>query len=156
RLGPATWGPGAIRADALGPVPLSRAAPSGRHVLLQHLLPGRAGAAAPTRGPPARPAARPGPDRRRRVAVGRADGHLRQRDPAARPAVRGFLIHSRGARSAPISQAPQASPASMPAVVRTRTDIGTPVLTVESQTDILAAGIGYLPATQPDSRWFRL
>src|SRR5262249_59530151 len=63
---------------------------------------------------------------------------------------------SRGARSAPISQAPQASPASMPAVVRTRTDIGTPVLTVESQTDILAAGIGYLPATQPDSRWFRL
>jgi hypothetical protein len=68
----------------------------------------------------------------------------------------GFLIHSRGAFSAPISQAPQASPASMPAVVRTRTDIGTPVLTVESQTDILASGLGYFPATQPDSRWFRL
>src|SRR5215469_1768252 len=68
----------------------------------------------------------------------------------------GFLIHSRGAHPAPISQAPEASPASMPAVARTRTDIGTPVLVVESQTDILAAGLGYLPATQPDSRWFRL
>jgi Alpha/beta hydrolase domain len=68
----------------------------------------------------------------------------------------GFLVHSRGAAGAPISQAPQASPASMPAVARTRTDIGVPVLTVESQTDILASGLGYLPATQPDSRWFRL
>jgi Alpha/beta hydrolase domain len=67
----------------------------------------------------------------------------------------GFLIHSRGAGGAPISQAPQASPP-MPAVARTRTGLGTPVLTVESQTDILASGLGYLPATQPDSRWFRL
>jgi hypothetical protein len=67
----------------------------------------------------------------------------------------GFLIHSRGADAAPISQAPQVTPR-MPAVARTRTDIGTPVLTVESQTDILASGLGYLPATQPDSRWFRL
>jgi hypothetical protein len=68
----------------------------------------------------------------------------------------GFLVHSRGAAGAPISQPPQAPPAAMPAVARTRTDIGVPVLTVESQTDILASGLGYLPATQPDSRWFRL
>jgi Alpha/beta hydrolase domain len=68
----------------------------------------------------------------------------------------GFLIHSRGAGGAPISQAPEASQAQVPAVARIRTDIGTPVLTVESQTDILASGLGYLPATQPDSRWFRL
>jgi hypothetical protein len=69
---------------------------------------------------------------------------------------RGFLIHSRGAGGAPISQAPQAAPA-MPAVAHTRTDIGVPVLTVETQTDIVVnGGLGYLPATQPDSRWFRL
>ena len=67
----------------------------------------------------------------------------------------GFLIHSRGAAGAAISQAPQARPP-MPAVARTRTDSGVPVLTVESQTDILASGLGYLPATQPDSRSFRL
>jgi len=67
----------------------------------------------------------------------------------------GFLIHSRGASGAAISQAPQAAPA-MPAVARTRTDLGVPVLTVETETDILATGLGYLPATQPDSRWFRL
>jgi hypothetical protein len=67
----------------------------------------------------------------------------------------GFLIHSRGAAGTPISQAPQAS-SPMPAVAHTRTDIGVPVVTVETQTDILASGLGYLPATQPDSRWFRL
>jgi hypothetical protein len=67
----------------------------------------------------------------------------------------GFLIHSRGAGGAPVSQAPQAA-AVMPAVARTRTGIGVPVLTVETQTDIIPAGLDYLPATQPDSRWFRL
>jgi hypothetical protein len=67
----------------------------------------------------------------------------------------GFLIHSRGAAGGPISQAPQASPP-MPAVARIRTDVGVPVLTVETQTDILPDGLDYLPATQPDSRWFRL
>jgi Alpha/beta hydrolase domain len=67
----------------------------------------------------------------------------------------GFLIHSRGAAGAPISQAPQpAYP--MPAAAQTRTDLGVPVLTFESETDILAGGLGYFPATQPDSRWFRL
>jgi hypothetical protein len=67
----------------------------------------------------------------------------------------GFLIHSRGAAGGPISQAPQASPP-MPAVARIRTDTGVPVLTVETQTDILPDGLDYLPATQPDSRWLRL
>jgi hypothetical protein len=67
----------------------------------------------------------------------------------------GFLIHSRGAAGAPISQQPQpAYP--MPSVARTRTDLGVPALTLESETDILVGGLGYLPATQPDSRWFRL
>jgi hypothetical protein len=67
----------------------------------------------------------------------------------------GFLIHSRGAAGAPISQAPQAAPPA-PAVARIRTDIGVPVLTVETQTDILPSGLDYLPATQPDGRWLRL
>ena len=68
---------------------------------------------------------------------------------------RGFLIHSRGAAGAPISQAPQPV-YPMPAVAQTRTDLGVPALTLESETDILAGGLGYFPATQPDSRWFRL
>src|SRR6266516_4376161 len=67
----------------------------------------------------------------------------------------GFLIHSRGAGGAPISQPPQAAPP-MPPVAQTRTDLGVPALTAETETDILATGLGYLPATQPDSRWFRL
>lgn len=68
----------------------------------------------------------------------------------------GFLIHSRSAAPAPISQAPQPAPA-MPATAITRTDIGVPVLTVETETDIIAPfNLGYYPATQPDSRWFRL
>jgi len=68
----------------------------------------------------------------------------------------GFLIHSRGATGAPISQAPQSAPP-MPANAMTRTDVGVPVLTVETETDIIAPfNLGYYPATQPDSRWFRL
>jgi Alpha/beta hydrolase domain len=68
---------------------------------------------------------------------------------------RGLLIHSRGAGGAPISQAPQVvSP--MPAVAFLRPDLGVPVLTVETETDILANGLGFQPATQPDTRMLRL
>jgi hypothetical protein len=68
----------------------------------------------------------------------------------------GFLIHSRGITGAPISQAPQPSPP-MPPTAFTRTDLGVPALTVETETDIIAPlNLGYYPATQPDSRWFRL
>jgi Alpha/beta hydrolase domain len=67
----------------------------------------------------------------------------------------GFLIHSRGASGAAISQAPQTA-LPMPAVARIRTGLGVPVLTVETETDILASGLGYFPATQPDSHSFRL
>jgi Alpha/beta hydrolase domain len=67
----------------------------------------------------------------------------------------GFLIHSRGANGAPISQSPQRSPA-MPSVARIRADLGVPVLTVETETDIAPAGLDYLPATQPDTQEFRL
>jgi len=67
----------------------------------------------------------------------------------------GFLIHSRGASGAPISQSPQPAPP-MPAVARIRADLGVPTLTVETETDILPTGLGYLPATQPDTQQFRL
>ena len=67
----------------------------------------------------------------------------------------GFLIHSRGAAGAAISQAPQPAPA-MPSVARIRTDLGVPTLTVETETDIIPTGLGYLPATQPDTQQFRL
>ena len=67
----------------------------------------------------------------------------------------GFLIHSRGANGAPISQSPQPAPA-MPSVARIRTDLGVPALTVETETDIAPTGLNYLPATQPDTQQFRL
>jgi hypothetical protein len=67
----------------------------------------------------------------------------------------GLLIHSRGAGGAPISQAPQAA-SPMPSVAFLRPDIGVPALTVETETDILANGLGFLPATQPDTRMSRL
>jgi Alpha/beta hydrolase domain len=67
----------------------------------------------------------------------------------------GFLIHSRGGAGAPISQPPQQSP-TMPKVARIRADLGVPTLTVETETDISPSGLGYLPATQPDTQQFRL
>ena len=67
----------------------------------------------------------------------------------------GFLVHSRGAGGflAPLSQAPQAD-VPTPEVVEFRSDLGVPVLTVETETDLLQ--LGYLPARQPDSAGLRL
>ncbi|MDN3353180.1 alpha/beta hydrolase domain-containing protein [Actinomadura sp. DC4] len=72
----------------------------------------------------------------------------------------GFLVHSRWARSAPISQPPQA-PQSSPSIVYTRTDSSAPVLTVATETEILQThpsypNLDYYPVSQPDSRGFRL
>ena len=65
----------------------------------------------------------------------------------------GFLVHSRGGGSAPLSQAPQANvPA--PPVVYFRRDLGAPVLAVETETDLMV--LGYLPDQQADSPGFRL
>jgi hypothetical protein len=66
----------------------------------------------------------------------------------------GFLVHSRWARSAPIDQP-------SPAVVYTRTDLGVPVLTVETESEIRQTytahpALDYTPATQDDSAYFRL
>lgn len=65
----------------------------------------------------------------------------------------GFLVHSRGAGSAPLSQAPQAS-IPTPRVVLFRRDLGVPVLAAETETDLLL--LGYLADQQADSRGFRL
>lgn len=67
----------------------------------------------------------------------------------------GFLIHSRSASSAPISQAPQATQPSPP-IVDDRTDLREPVLTVETETDLSAPNLAYAKLTQPDSRDVRL
>ena len=69
----------------------------------------------------------------------------------------GYLLHSRGSSGAPLSSAPQPV-VNAPTVLRTRTDLTVPVLTFETESDVLDAVFptGYLPATQPDSRYFRL
>jgi hypothetical protein len=65
----------------------------------------------------------------------------------------GFLVHSRFAGSAALSQPPQATILT-PQVVLFRSDLGVPVLGVETETDLLE--LGYLAAQQADSRGFRL
>ena len=67
----------------------------------------------------------------------------------------GFLVHSRGAGGflAPLSQAPQAD-VPTPQVILFRPDLGVPILTVQTETDLMQ--LGYLAARQPDTAGFRL
>jgi hypothetical protein len=65
----------------------------------------------------------------------------------------GFFIHSRGASAAPLSQLPQANVLA-PAQVFQRTDLESPVLTFETETDLTL--LNYARDRQPDSRGFRL
>ncbi|MFJ9558417.1 alpha/beta hydrolase domain-containing protein [Streptomyces fuscichromogenes] len=68
----------------------------------------------------------------------------------------GILLESRGgaaAVTAPLSQVPQAD-VPVPAGLLVRTDLRVPVLTFETETDLL--DLGYLAARQPDSARFRL
>jgi hypothetical protein len=65
----------------------------------------------------------------------------------------GILLESRAGFAAPLSQAPQAD-VPTPSVVLTRTDLRIPVLTFETETDVLA--LGYLAARQPDTAHIRL
>ena len=64
----------------------------------------------------------------------------------------GFLVHSRAGFAAALSQAPQAD-VPTPAVVQFRTDTDVPVLTVETETDLML--LGYLTARQPDTTRLR-
>jgi hypothetical protein len=65
----------------------------------------------------------------------------------------GFLVHSRGGGSAPLSQAPRAD-VPTPPVVPFRTDLDVPVLAVQTETDLVA--LGYLAARQDDSARVRI
>jgi hypothetical protein len=64
----------------------------------------------------------------------------------------GFLLHSRGG-GAPLSQAPQPA-INPPAPARIRDDVDVPVLTLQTETDLLL--LGFLAARQPDHGNFRL
>lgn len=65
----------------------------------------------------------------------------------------GFLIHSRSGGGAPLSQSP-APVVNAPAGALIRDDLDVPVLTFETETDVIL--LGFLAAEQPDSRRFRL
>jgi len=73
-------------------------------------------------------------------------------DPVAR-VYDGFFVHSRGGGSAPLSQDPLPQ-IRTPNVVRIRTDVRVPVLTFQTETDVLV--LGSYPDRQPDSRNIRL
>ena len=66
----------------------------------------------------------------------------------------GFLIHSRGGGGAPLSQEPEPEIDDAAHVVRIRTDLDVPVLTFQTETDLII--LGYLPDRQPDGPRFRL
>lgn len=65
----------------------------------------------------------------------------------------GFIVHSRGATSSALSQSPQTDiPAPRGALVRT--DSNVPVMTFQTETDVV--GLGYVEARQDDSDNFIL
>jgi hypothetical protein len=69
------------------------------------------------------------------------------------PVYEGFLVHSRGGAAAALSQDPlPAIPGPNPAFIRT--DVGVPVLTFQTETDMTT--LGFFPARQDDSAYFRL
>jgi hypothetical protein len=65
----------------------------------------------------------------------------------------GFLVHSRGGGGAPLSQTPEPS-VQAPTPTFVREDIDVPVLTFQTETDLL--GLGSLAARQRDGRMIRL
>jgi hypothetical protein len=65
----------------------------------------------------------------------------------------GFLVHSRGGSSAPLSQAPQPAIAA-PRPTLIRGDVRVPVLTFQTETDLVL--LGFLSDRQPDGERFRL
>lgn len=66
----------------------------------------------------------------------------------------GYLVHSRGARSAPLSADPGPDVPG-PTQARIRSDNRRPVLTLSSETDVVGEWLGYRKAAQPDSATFR-
>ena len=62
----------------------------------------------------------------------------------------GYLIHSRGGSGAALSAS---SARALPAVARIRTDLSVPVMTFETETDLVK--LGFFPALQPDTAHLR-
>lgn len=62
----------------------------------------------------------------------------------------GYLVHSRGAVAAPLSQAPLAD-VKAPDPTLFRTDLAVPVLNFITETDLLGERLGYVRARQPDA-----
>src|SRR5262245_29273789 len=60
----------------------------------------------------------------------------------------GYLIHSRGGGGASLAQSPQ-TPVDTPTPAFIRNDLDVPVLTFETETDLL--GLGFIRARQPDT-----
>lgn len=67
----------------------------------------------------------------------------------------GYIVHSRGGGAANLSQAPQAE-LPLPDGVQIRADLNVPVITFETETDILPGNLGYISARQEDTEIFRL
>jgi len=65
----------------------------------------------------------------------------------------GYFIHSRGALGADLSEAPQPV-IHVPGTAAIRSDLGVPVLTFETETDMTL--LGYFAARQADTKQFRL
>ena len=65
----------------------------------------------------------------------------------------GYIIHSRGGGSAPLSQSPEEE-IDTPDIVNVRDDLGQPVLMFQTESDLIV--LNSLPSNQPDSRMFRL
>jgi hypothetical protein len=64
----------------------------------------------------------------------------------------GYLVHSRGGGSAPLSQEPEPAIAT-PEVTRIRRDLNIPVLTLQAETDLTV--LGSWPDRQEDTPYFR-
>jgi hypothetical protein len=63
-----------------------------------------------------------------------------------------YMIHSRGDGSPPLAQDPQVE-IETPAATKIRTDLNVPVMTFETETDVLL--LGYAAARQPDTELIR-
>lgn len=66
----------------------------------------------------------------------------------------GYLVHSRGSRSAQLSSDPGPDVPG-PQAARIRTDLTRPVLTLSAETDVVGQALGYRRAAQPDTDIFR-
>ena len=67
----------------------------------------------------------------------------------------GYVIHSRGGGAAPLDNSSIIGSANRKPV-KLRSDLRVPVITIITETDLLNAGLGYLPAREPDSDHLRV